>query len=323
MNSSDKLERTLAIFFRAVRGEDLVVKRIADEYGVSTKTIARDISDLKAFLAENRDMLGYAELKYSYHQKAYRLQMEEFLSDRELLALVKILIASRALNRGDMLNIVNKIKNFSAPEDRKLLNNLIGRELYYYSAVGSDVPHVVDRLWQLSRVIELKKEITITYYKMDRSEITRRIVPVSIMFSEYYFYLIGFHETENGHMAERFYRIDRVKEVVEHRDIMMRRPEFNEGELRRLNQYMFPGKNRRIVFEFTGPSVQAVLDRLPTSKLIDVKNGVNIIEADVYGDGIRMWLMSQGDWVKVLEPVDLAEEIRETAERIMKKYISH
>lgn len=319
MNNSDKLERTLAIFFRAVRGEDLSVRRISDEYGVSTKTIARDIRDLKTFLAENRDMLGYAELQYSYRRKAYFLKMEEFLSDRELLALVKILIASRALNRGDMLSIVNKIKCFSAPEDRKMLNNMLSREMYYYSAVGSDVPHVTDRLWQISRAIELKKEITIIYYKMDRSEITRRIVPVSIMFSEYYFYLIAFHETENG-MTERFYRIDRIKEVAEHRDAVMSRPQFNEGELRRLNQFMFPGKNRRILFEFTGPSVQAVLDRLPTAKLIDVRNGVNIIEAQVYGDGIRMWLLSQGDWVKVLEPRELADEIRGCAERIAESY---
>ena len=102
----------------------------------------------------------------------------------------------------------------------------------------------------------------------------------------------------------------------------MERREFNEGELRKLNQFMFPGKNRRIVFEFTGPSVQAVLDKLPTAKLIDVKNGVNIIEAHVYGDGIKMWLMSQGDWIKVIEPSELAEEICITAEKIIKSYNS-
>ena len=92
--------------------------------------------------------------------------------------------------------------------------------------------------------------------------------------------------------------------------------------MRKINQFMFPGKSRRIVFEFTGPSVQAVLDKLPTAKLIDVKNGVNIIEAYVYGDGIKMWIMSQGDWIKVLEPTELAEEICVTAEKIIKNYNS-
>ncbi len=320
MNVSDKLERTLAIFFRAVRGEDLSVKKLAGEYEVSTKTIARDINDLKAFLMDNREMLGYAELRYIQQQRVYRLSIDEFLNDKELLAAVKILVASRALKRDDMLSLIGKIRSFSSPEDRKLLEHMLEKELYYYSEVGSDVPHVSDRLWQISKAIELKKEITITYYRMNRSELVRRIVPASVMFSEYYFYLIAFHKNEDGEMEERFYRIDRIKNVVEHRDITMKECKFNEGELRKVNQFMFPGKKRRIVFEFTGPSVQAVLDRLPTAKLIDVRAGVNIIEAYVYGEGIKMWLLSQGDWVKVLEPSELAEELCSTAERIVEKY---
>lgn len=44
-----KQERLLEIFFRALRGEGLSVQRLADEYEVSTKSIGRDISDLKAF----------------------------------------------------------------------------------------------------------------------------------------------------------------------------------------------------------------------------------------------------------------------------------
>lgn len=41
------------------------------------------------------------------------------------------------------------------------------------------------------------------------------------------------------------------------------------------------------VFEFSGPSVQAVMDRIPTAQITDIKNGSYIIEAKVYGDGIK------------------------------------
>ena len=51
-----KQERLLEIFFRALRGEGLSVQRLADEYEVSTKSIGRDISDLKSFLTEHRAM---------------------------------------------------------------------------------------------------------------------------------------------------------------------------------------------------------------------------------------------------------------------------
>ena len=36
MDTANKTERTLAIFFRLVRGEDLSVSKVADEYGVSS-----------------------------------------------------------------------------------------------------------------------------------------------------------------------------------------------------------------------------------------------------------------------------------------------
>lgn len=80
---------------------------------------------------------------------------------------------------------------------------------------------------------------------------------------------------------------------------------------------MWPGKLRTIRFEFTGPSVQAVLDKLPTAKIIEHENGKHLIEAEVYGDGIKMWLLSQGAWMKVLEPEELAHNIQNEI-RLMK-----
>ena len=69
-------------------------------------------------------------------------------------------------------------------------------------------------------------------------------------------------------------------------------------------------KSRRTIrFEFTGPSVQAVLDKLPTAKIIERDGKKYLIEAEVYGNGIKMWLLSQGAWVKVVAPQDFAGEI--------------
>lgn len=320
MKGEEKLYRILSIFFRGIKGEDLSVMALANEFGVSKKTITRDINDLKSFFSDHRDTLGYTEIKYSYQQRTYRFYFENFILDKELLAMVKILIASRALSGQDMVSLVDKLKRLSSCNDKKMINKMVNKELYHYVGIGSDIPHVIDRLWQISSEIESGREITITYYKMDRSQITRRIAPASVIFCEYYFYLIAFHDDGTGVMQRRFYRIDRITDIIVHRDIIMEHPTFNEGELRKLNQFMFPGKKQRILFEFTGPSVQAALDRLPTSRLVSSDNGVNVIEANVYGDGIKMWLLSQGDWVKVLEPKELAEDIYLTAIRISEKY---
>ena len=83
---------------------------------------------------------------------------------------------------------------------------------------------------------------------------------------------------------------------------------------------MWPGKLRTIRFEFTGPSVQAVLDKLPTAKIIEHSFGKYLLEAEVYGDGIKMWLFSQGAWVKVVAPEEFVEELRKTVNEVYSLY---
>ena len=73
---------------------------------------------------------------------------------------------------------------------------------------------------------------------------------------------------------------------------------------------MWPGKLRKIRFEYSGSSVQAVLDKLSTAKIIDRSSGKYILEAEVYGDGIKMWLLSQGSKIKVTEPAEFVQELK-------------
>ena len=93
---NNKNDRMLEIFMRSLRGESVSVKALAAEYEVSTKSISRDISSIQNFLAEHRELMQNAELTYSHKEKAYYLSNDEFLKNKELFALVKILIGSRA-----------------------------------------------------------------------------------------------------------------------------------------------------------------------------------------------------------------------------------
>lgn len=129
-------------------------------------------------------------------------------------------------------------------------------------------------------------------------------------------------DTEN-HIA-KFFRIDRIKSITEHRERIQldKKYDFDEGELREKNQFMFPGEVMKISFEFTGPSVQAILDRLPTAKIIEKYGNKSIITAEVnYGRGIIMYLLSQGSWVRVLSLQVLIDGIKEKTEKIIKNYV--
>lgn len=210
-----KYERLLEIFFRALKGEELSVQKLAADYNVSTKSISRSINDLKAFLSDKRSLTGNAELRYSSRSKCYRLHTDEFLTNKELFALIEILIGARAFSKLELLALLDKLGAFTAAEDRPQINALIRKELYHYKEVKHDCESVGDLLWQLSKCITEKREITIKYTRMDRKVVTHRLLPVSVMFTDYYFYLIAF-KTDGDFTKPTYFRIDRIKKITEH-----------------------------------------------------------------------------------------------------------
>ncbi|MCC8135669.1 MAG: WYL domain-containing protein [Ruminococcus sp.] len=319
---NNKNDRMLEIFMRSLRGEAISIKSLAKEYNVSTKSISRDISSIQSFLAEHRELMQNAELIYSHKDKSYRFSNDEFLKNKELFAIVKILLGSRALNKDEILTLIYKLKRFTTVADNEKLDNLIRKEVYHYHEVKSDCKSVIDNMWKLIQAIENKKVLTITYYKMNRDEVKRRIKPASIMFSEYYFYLIAYMADDEEYNP-KYFRIDRIAAITENRDQFKldKKYDFDEGDLREKNQFMFPGENVKIRFEFSGLSLQAILDRLPTAKVVEKNGSISIVEAEVnYGRGIIMYLLSQGSWVKVLSPACLIDDMKKEIDKMREKY---
>ena len=154
-----------------------------------------------------------------------------------------------------------------------------------------------------------RKAIELDYQRLKGAETVRRTVePVGILFSEYYFYLAAylrgvdrkqsFENPEDPYPT--IYRIDRIKSVKvlnEHFRVPYAK-RFEEGEFRKRVQFMYGGRLEHIRFRYTGPSLEAVLDRLPTAQVIKTEETGWLISAEVFGKGIEMWLRSQGEYVE-------------------------
>lgn len=63
---------------------------------------------------------------------------------------------------------------------------------------------------------------------------------------------------------------------------------------------MYGGRLQKVKFRYSGSDIDAVLDRLPTARILSEDNGVYIVSAEVFGKGIDMWLKSQGDRIEIL-----------------------
>ncbi|MCY6356068.1 helix-turn-helix transcriptional regulator [Clostridium sp. ZS2-4] len=295
--------RLLSIYERLNKGELLTKHKIATEFGVSEKTIQRDIDDLRAYLAETHFSETEVLIKYDKSQGGYYLVRfdREWLTNEEVLALCKILLESRAFQKEELNGIIGKLMSQVVPDDRKTVDEIVKNELFQYIPLKHN-KKLLSPIWKLSKFISKQEIITFAYTRQDGTVNDRTVKPVAIMFSEFYFYLIGFMADDSKDFPTTF-RIDRITNLVgtkQHFNIPYK-DKFNDGEFRNRVQFMYSGELRRIMFEFNGPSIESVLDRLPTAEIIGEKNGVYTICTESYGNGIDMWLKSQGDYVQLIE----------------------
>lgn len=301
----------LEIYVRLQQGEVLNKARLAQEYGVAQRSIQRDVEDLRCFLA-NRQMTQTVLL--DKRQGGYRLVDRDDVkfSNEESLAAIKILLESRSLTRQEMFPILEKLLLNCVPRDQiATIQQLISNEQHFYIEPhhGKDI---LPTLWQLGEAVTQQQRVRISYTRMkDTEPVSRTVEPVGIMFSEYYFYLIAFISDErirsklkDKHKEQypAIYRVDRIcklERLPEHfRVPYLNR--FQEGEFRKRVQFMYGGKLRTVKFRYTGQSVEAVLDRLPTAEILEKYEKGWVIQAEVFGDGIEMWLRSQGAQVELL-----------------------
>jgi len=306
-----KQERLLTLYTKLIEGEVICKKTEAEYFHVSPRSLQRDIDDLRIFLSNRSVKTGSMEqLIYDKKLKGYRLIDIRNLkmTNGELLALCKILLESRSLTKEEFFPLIEKLlENCSSPENKRDISTLIANEKHHYIE-----PHhhtkIIDAMWDLGEAVRNQKCVKIEYKKLKNKDTVKRLVkPVGIMFSEYYFYLIAFidnNEKESENQADLFpaiYRIDRIQNfnVLEKHFFLPYKGRFEEGEFRKRVQFMYGGSLQRITFQYSGLSIEAVLDRLPTAQILEEKDGVYTVTAEVFGNGIEIWLRSQGDIVKI------------------------
>ena len=321
MESTDKIERVLGIYTKLMNGCLINKAEQAVIYGVNERSIQRDIDDIRDFLDQSVSQDGiYNNVIYDRIAKGYRLEYiyKMKFTNPESLAICKILLDSRAFTKEEMTGMLAKLIECCVPKtNQKMVSDLISNEEFHYIEPRHKTVFI-DNMWEIGQAIQQTKYIEIKYQGIQGSSVkTRKLKPVAIMFSEMYFYMCAFIDDKK--VKENFnvindsfptiYRIDRIqslKVLDEHYHIPYT-SRFEEGEFRKRVQFMYGGKLRKVKFKYNGYSVEAILDRLPTAKILheepsedDPKRTVYTISAEVFGDGIDMWLRSQGENVEII-----------------------
>ena len=330
--TENKAERILSLYTRLQAGETIDKQKESDAFQVSTRTIQRDLNDIQCFL-ENQQTYGAAVRQVIYDRTSggYRMVAgeQDCLEAKEILAICKVLLESRCLMHEELFPLLGKLIRCGNPDTQRQLHNFIENERYHYT----DLHHgkrLLDTLWKLEQAVWNQNYLEIRYHKASCQELVeRRVRPVGILFSEFYFYLLAYIEPEkkgeNKEVPEKeqadsaqtngsaqsmevvygspreqsptIYRIDRLErlKVLDDHFPVEYASRFEEGELRKRIQFMYGGKLKKVRFRYHGTCPDYILDRLPTAKIIRRDEDGMLIEAEVFGDGIHFWMKGQGE----------------------------
>lgn len=315
-----KVNRILFIYSKLIKGNGINKKEEANFFNVNEKSIQRDLDDIRNYFSEHRDHFGEKNVVYRRDKEMYTINnIEGVLTKKDALALSKILLESRAFCKKELLHLIDAVLRQIGAEERKYIKDIIGNELFNY-VPRKHSEEILSKIWSLSELIRKREVTKITYIKGNGVEVERKIKPLSIIFSEYYFYLIAYSEKYD---SPTIFRVDRIIDYksLNEKFHIKNAERFEDGEFRKKIQFMYAGALMKIKFEFTGESIDSVLDRLPTAKILEQDDNKFIVEAEVYGKGIIMWILSQGKNIKVLSPTEFVVQIREEIESMQRNYI--
>lgn len=334
MDKYSKNSRTLDLYVRFCEGKTIHKAAEAERFGVNERSVQRDIDDIRAFLEERGAAgAGHREIIYDRSKKGLIMTGTEgsVMSNSEILAVAKILLESRAFTKEEMDSILNKLVEECVPlKNMQLVSELIANEKYHYVELHHKSV-MQDKLWNFAEDIKEHEMLEIDYSKRDSKggTIRRIIEPVSILFSEYYFYLNAYIVEKNqvGKYIHKYdypaiFRLDRI-ESYRKLDAKFRIPyasRFEEGEFRKRVQFMYPGELMKIRVKYFDKNPEPVLDRLPTAEIVEQFDDATLIEAEVYGKGIIMWLLSQGNRIEVVYPESLRQEIKKQLMEMLERY---
>ena len=312
--AQDKAQRVLSIYSKLRQGKMILKETESRKYGVSSRTIQRDIADIQAFLLEQENENGVQrEVIFDKGKGGYRLEtkVSENLSAREILAVGKVLLESRALMKRELFPIIRKMVSLCADDkERVTVKELLQNEMHHYIELQHR-KDLLEYLWKIEQAVRQQYCLKIRYRKTKDNEVVeRKVMPVGLMFSEFYFYMPAF--IENIDRALEFqnpddgfptiYRVDRLEsfEVTKEHFSIPYASRFEEGEFRKRVQFMFGGKLRKIRFKYKGNCLDMVLDRFPTAEVVRREKDGVIVRSEVFGDGVERWIRMQGKDVEMM-----------------------
>lgn len=198
-------ERVLAEALRMASGEKISISAEADKYGVSKRTILRDISAIKHSLDDKDIGNSRFFIKYDSQNNDYQLFDEGILTSPDALRMLLSLLDNNLRISSDEFNLIQKsVIQLVASDQRKSLNALLLSAYKNYEPTLHK-EDAFERLQQILNGIINYQTIEFSYNKA-----INKGVPLSVFSEKGIFYVLMY--VDNEHKDES-YQIDKIKDI--------------------------------------------------------------------------------------------------------------
>jgi predicted DNA-binding transcriptional regulator YafY len=304
-----KLNRLLEITTILLNKKTVTAAELAERFGVSTRTIYRDIDVLSAsgvpvYCAQGaRGGISILE-GYTVNRAV--------ISGEERAALDSVLLGLQTLEATrypEISSVLEKLGGIFKQVDSDWIS-------VDFSPWGSN-PNDGNKFSDIKTAILKSRVIEVDYINAHNEKSRRKIEPLRLIFKSQAWYLWGFCLFRNEY---RTFRISRIKTArITDEEFDRNEPHITEEKE---SDYENEKTCMRLVLEFTSAALYRLCDDYDSEMLAD--NGDGTYTVTLYfpeGEWIYSYILSYGTAVRVIEPEQVREVIKERAEKIFNFYM--
>lgn len=299
-----KINRLLGITILLLNRETVTAKELAERFGVSTRTIYRDIDVLSSAgvpVFTNKGNGGGISLLENYSLN--KTLISEYESESLLLAL-KTLKAAKYPEIDAILEKIGAVFKHSETD-----------WVHIDFSPWESTPNEHNKFIEIKKAILDRKRISFEYVSSAGEKTSREIEPMKLIFKGQAWYLWGYCVRKNDF---RVFRISRIKNVKVTNEIFKRRNYVDKNQGNETENIRSPVY---LKLKFYPQVLHRLYDDFDDEMIVRNSDGTCTVEVQFPEDEwVYGYLLSFGSYVEILEPQHIRDIIADRAKKLLKFY---
>ena len=300
-----QIDRLIQIVFLLLRHENITAKQLAEELCVSTRTIYRDINILSVAgipITSQKGFGGGLSLLQGFSlDKSYFTQEEQ----------------------NNIVQALQILKSSNYPDADKSLNKVAGLFSHNLQSEWSEIDFSYwgspekerNNITALERAIINKYVITFTYFNAELTVTHQTVEPLKLVFKSHSWYLVAYSENKKD---IRTFKMSRIRELQITNQLFDRElpKDFSITPVYK-EEYNTPV----FILHFSEKIAYKVYDEFQEKYIKKLDDGtLEVTFRYQLSDWTFLYLLSFGEYVEIIEPVEARNILKEKAKKIFSMY---